>query len=52
MKTQLRNGVLRKENWAEFVDFECGCSALKDDKTEAYFVSNFCEEHDPTLAHA
>lgn len=50
-KLQLNGGVLRKENWAEFVDFDCGCSALKDDTTGGYFVSNFCEEHDPTVKH-
>ena len=33
--------------WEHKIDFECGCVADKE-KGPAYFISNLCEDHDPT----
>ena len=42
--------TLQRDKWEKVVEFNCGCSATFDEETEGtYYMSNFCEEHDPSI---
>lgn len=46
--------LLNKKDYAEVVDFECGCCVEMESKRSKYpkwVVVSFCDEHDPTVNH-
>lgn len=47
--------ILKRKDYAEVVSMLCGCECeIEDTKVKGYPVwvmTNFCEEHDPTISH-
>jgi len=45
--------ILPEQNWAEIIEFPCGCSAFRDrtlkQETTLWIIDNFCNDHDPTI---